>query len=162
KRSKTKTNSRRCWSMASIDKRPNGTYRARWREYAGGPQKTRSFRRKVDADNFLDTVRGNLRSGTYVDPEKERQTFTTFADEWAESQDWKATSRQSWAAHRKRLVALIGEMPLGAIDRLKLQSIQQTLLKKYARSTTTITMSYAGAILRAAHVDGRIGRDPTR
>ncbi len=29
-------------AMASIDKRPDGRYRARWREYPGGPQKTRS------------------------------------------------------------------------------------------------------------------------
>jgi integrase len=45
---------------------------------------------------------------------------------------------------------------------MKLQSLQQSLLKEYARSTTTITMSYAGSILRAAHASGRIGRDPTR
>ena len=29
--------------MASIDKRFDGRYRARWREYTGGPQKTRHF-----------------------------------------------------------------------------------------------------------------------
>jgi hypothetical protein len=33
--------------MASIDKREDGTYRARWREYPGGPQKTRQFARTV-------------------------------------------------------------------------------------------------------------------
>jgi hypothetical protein len=33
--------------MASIDKRPNGGYRARWREYPGGPQRTRHFARKA-------------------------------------------------------------------------------------------------------------------
>jgi hypothetical protein len=46
--------------VASIDKRPDGHYRARWREYAGGPQKTRQFSRKIDAQRFLDGIRGDL------------------------------------------------------------------------------------------------------
>lgn len=36
--------------MASIDKRRNGVWRARWRAYPGGPQKTKHFNRKVDAE----------------------------------------------------------------------------------------------------------------
>ena len=54
--------------MASIDKRSDGRYRARWREYPGGPQRTRQFRRKGDAERFLDTVRGDLARGVYIDP----------------------------------------------------------------------------------------------
>ena len=54
--------------MASIDKRPNGRYRTRWREYPGGPQKTGHFDRKGDAQQFLDGVRGDLAHGLYVDP----------------------------------------------------------------------------------------------
>ncbi|HTT91628.1 MAG TPA: hypothetical protein VMF65_18895 [Acidimicrobiales bacterium] len=49
--------------MPSIDRRPDGTYRARWREYPGGPQKTRHFERKREAENFLDGVRGDLVHG---------------------------------------------------------------------------------------------------
>ena len=46
--------------MASIDKRANGRYIARWREYPGAPQKTRTFHRKKDAERFLDHIRGDL------------------------------------------------------------------------------------------------------
>jgi hypothetical protein len=46
--------------MASIDKRQDGHYRARWREYPGGPQKTKQFRRKKEAELFLDAIRGDL------------------------------------------------------------------------------------------------------
>jgi hypothetical protein len=35
--------------MASIDRRPNGQWRARWREYPGGPQRMKQFARKIDA-----------------------------------------------------------------------------------------------------------------
>lgn len=36
--------------MASVDRRSDGTYRARWREFPGDPQRTKHFRRKVDAE----------------------------------------------------------------------------------------------------------------
>jgi hypothetical protein len=46
--------------VASIDKRPDGRYRARWRVYPGGPQKTRHFDRKGAAERFLDAIRGDI------------------------------------------------------------------------------------------------------
>jgi hypothetical protein len=150
--------------MASINKRPEraGTpWEARWREYPGGPQRIKRFARKVDAEQFLDTVRGNIAQGTYVDPFAGKQTFKAFADEWAEAQDWKGTSRDSWQVVRARLVPVLGERPLASIDRLTLQGVQGTLAQQYARTTTTTTMRYARMILRAAVASGRIGRDPT-
>ncbi len=148
--------------MASVEKRPNGRWRARWREHPGGPQRTRHFVRKIDAEKFLDAIRGDLARGSYVDPDAGRQTFASFADEWAASQDWKATSRESWPAHRRRLVELLGTAPLGSIDLVKLQGVQRQLGERYAKTTVTTTMSYAGSIMRSAHASGRIGRDPTR
>ncbi len=61
--------------MASIDKRSDGQYRARWREYPGGPQKVRHFARKRDAELFLDAIRGDLAHGMYVDPAGGRTLF---------------------------------------------------------------------------------------
>ncbi len=66
--------------MASTDKRPNGGWRARWREYPGGPQKTRSFDRKVEAERFLVDVQHRLLSGTYVAPEHARTTVDVYAE----------------------------------------------------------------------------------
>jgi integrase len=148
--------------MPSIDRRPDGKWRARWREYPGGPQRTKHFARKVDPERFLDGVRGDLVHGAYIDPDAGRQTFASFADEWADAQDWKDTSRESWRHVRARLVPLLGPCALAAIDRLALQGVQQQLAEKYARSTVATTMTYAGMIMRAAYASGRIGRDPTR
>ncbi|MET0715557.1 MAG: hypothetical protein ABWY57_11650 [Mycetocola sp.] len=60
--------------MASIDKRPGGQYRARWREYPGGPQKTRQFTLDTyshlwpDSDDetrdAVDEVLGRARAGS--------------------------------------------------------------------------------------------------
>jgi hypothetical protein len=68
--------------MASIDKRPDARYRAKWREYAGGPQKTRQFRSKMNANRFLDAIRGVLVHGRYVDPDGGRVPFEPYAEEW--------------------------------------------------------------------------------
>lgn len=146
--------------MASIDRRPDGSWRARWREYPGGPQQSRHFARKYDAERFLDCLRGDLVRGTYVDPDSARQLFRDFADEWAEAQDWKATTRESWRYTRARLLQSLGDLPLGAIDRITLQTVQRKLADRYARNTVQLTMSYARSIMKAAYVSGRIGRDP--
>jgi integrase len=87
--------------------------------------------------------------------------FERFEDEWAASQDWKASSRQSWPAHRSRLAARTVGQPLEKIDRLALQKLQTDLGRTYSPSTTETTMSYARSIMRSAFVNGRIGRDPT-
>ena len=106
--------------MASINKRadrPGTPWEARWREYPGGPQRIKRFARKVDAERFLDGIRGDLARGAYVDPFAGKQTFKAFADEWAEAQDWKATSRESWQHVRARLLPHLGDLPLASIDR---------------------------------------------
>jgi integrase len=150
--------------MASIKKRENYTgnqpWRARYRDPAG-KEHARHFARKVDAERWLDSVRGQLVGGTYVDPRAGRQTFQAFADEWAGGQDWKATTAEAWPYVRGRLAPHLGAMPLASIDQLTLKATRAALAERYARSTVATTMSYATAIMRAAYVAGRVGRDVT-
>jgi hypothetical protein len=68
--------------VASIDRRPNGRYRARWREYPGGPQRTKSFARKVDAERHLVDVQHRLLSGTYTAPTAGQVTVREYGAEW--------------------------------------------------------------------------------
>jgi integrase len=148
--------------MASIDKRPNGKYRARWREYPGGPQKTRQFERKIDAQRFLVEIEHAQNSGSYVDPGRGRQKFEDFAEEWAEGQTWKESSLRQWPPRLARLTAALGEgVPLGAIDQLVLKRARAYLSGRYAYSTAKADMHLLVAIVRAAADSGRIGRDPT-
>lgn len=77
----------------SIDKTPSGRYRARWREVAGGPQKARTFDRKIDAQRHLTTMNAALLQGTYVDPAAGKARLEQFARQWAEAQPWRQSSR---------------------------------------------------------------------
>lgn len=145
----------------SIDKLPNGRHKARL-FLPGGKERSKTFDLKRDAQTWLAEQRADRARGSWVDPRLGRQLFDEFAGEWAEAQDtWKATTQRDWPRIRKRLAARIGDVPLGAIDQMELKRLRGDLAKTYAPNTVTLTMAYAGMILRAAYVSRRIGHDPT-
>lgn len=63
----------------SIQKRSNGTYLVRWREHPGGPERSKSFALKRDAQRFETTVRSAIQTGTYIDPNAGRIRFDEYA-----------------------------------------------------------------------------------
>ena len=64
--------------MASIKKRDNGQWRARYRDDAG-KEHARHFARKIDAQRWLDEVTASVLTGAYVDPRAGRVTFAEYA-----------------------------------------------------------------------------------
>ena len=72
--------------MASVDRRANGRWRARWREYPGGPQRAKHFDRKLDAERFLVAIQHRLLTGAYITPEAARVTFDAYSREYVERQ----------------------------------------------------------------------------
>jgi hypothetical protein len=68
--------------MASIERRPNGRWRARYRLHPGRPQRARHFDRKVDAERFLTRVQGQLLDGSYTHlwPDNEEHTRAAVDD----------------------------------------------------------------------------------
>ncbi len=73
--------------MASISRRPDGKYRARYRDESG-KEHARHFARKVDAQRFLDEATAAMMTGTYVDPHAGRLTFRDYFTEWSARQVW--------------------------------------------------------------------------
>ena len=67
--------------MASIQKRPDGRYRARYRDRVGR-EHAKHFVRKVDAQRWLDEVTTALVTGTYVAPSAGRETVRWFGERW--------------------------------------------------------------------------------
>ena len=70
--------------MASIARRPNGEWRARYRDDSGH-EHARHFSRKIDAQRWLDEVTASVVTGQYVDPAAGRMTFRQFATQRQES-----------------------------------------------------------------------------
>ncbi len=67
--------------MASIAKRADGRWRARYRD-AAGQEYARHFARKVDAQAWIDSVTAAVQTGTYVDPRRSRLTVGELAGPW--------------------------------------------------------------------------------
>lgn len=59
--------------MASIKKRPDGRWRARYRD-ASGREHAKHFARKVDGQRWLDGQTAAIVAGQYVDPKADRKS----------------------------------------------------------------------------------------
>jgi integrase len=101
--------------MASTQRRPDGRWRARYRD-AAGKEHARHFARKVDAQRWLDTVAASVVGGTYVDPRTARITVEEWCRTWV---DGYATRRASTVrqarVHLRQITAAFGPMPLNAV-----------------------------------------------
>lgn len=147
--------------MASIDRRLDGRWRARWREYPGGPQKTRHFDRKLDASRFLDGVRGDLARGVYVDPAAGQITFQRFAEDWRKTQPHREGTATSVEQDlRLHVYPLLGDRPLASIRPSHVQALVVALVPQLAPSTLTRVYGRVSAVLGAAVRDRLIGTSP--
>jgi integrase len=101
--------------MASIQKRDNGKWRARYRD-AAGKEHARHFPRKVDAQRWIDEVTTAVVTGAYVDPKNARTTVGEWCATWLAGY---ATRRPSTVRQAKVHVAQIekafGTLPLASV-----------------------------------------------
>jgi integrase len=145
--------------MASIDKRPNGQWRARWREFPGGPQRTKQFGRKVDAERFLVDVQHRLLSGTYTPPSAGLITVDEYATEWLARRTWAPSTRDRVERElRLYILPALGPRPLSSLRRSHLEEWVRTL--PVATSTANAAYRTLRALLAAAVEDDRIPRNP--
>ncbi|MCU1483667.1 MAG: traSA:integrase fusion protein [Actinomycetia bacterium] len=150
--------------MASIDKRPNGKFRARWREHPGGPQLTKSFDRKMDAERHLVAVQHAILSGTYLTPESARLTVEDYY-----RSTWLPRMKPAWrsgtqatveVSFDRHVLPILGKRPLTAVRRADIESFAAGL--KLAPSTVAVVVQHAGQMFNGAIDDGLLKtRNPT-
>ncbi len=147
--------------MASIERRPDGKWRARWREYPGGPQRSKHFDRKIDAEQHLVKTQHDRLTGSYVDPVKARTTVEEYYDVWSARQPWRQSSRSSieWI-FRGHVLPKFGGYPLGAVRRGDIESWGAGL--SLSGQTARVAMQYFGTMLDAAVADGLLAANPVR
>ena len=145
--------------MASIAKRPDGQWRARYRDEAGR-EHSKHFARKVDAQRWLDETTAAVVTGNYVDPKAGKVTFATYYKGWS--------VRQVWAPGTVKAMNLatgsvtFGELPLKSLRRSHLESwVKKMTTKGLAAGTIKTRFNNVRAVLRAAVRDRVIARDPS-
>ena len=149
--------------MASgkASKRPNGKWRARWREYPGGPEKAKDFDRKVDAEAFLAMAIADIQRGTYVDPSAGKITFQDWAEQWRVIQVWRdSTARQVESHLRRHIYPVIGNRQIASVRRSDIQSLVKTLEHSLAAATVENVYRHVAAVFRAAVGDQLLSVSP--
>ncbi|HEX6569244.1 MAG TPA: site-specific integrase [Acidimicrobiales bacterium] len=146
--------------MASIDRRPNGKWRARRREYPGGPQRAKHFGRKLDAERHLVLVQHQLLSGTYVTPEAGRVTLSAFADVYLARQPWRPSTGVAAGKAFVHIRRTFGDRPLSSIRKGDVQAFVTGL--SLAPTTVALVFQHLNALLEGAVEDGLIARNPAR
>lgn len=73
--------------MASIAKRPDGRWRARYRDETGR-ERSRHFARKLDGQRWINEQTAGLVRGDWVDPDAGKVTFAAWFRDWVDRQVW--------------------------------------------------------------------------
>lgn len=154
--------------MASVEKRArNGQVRwyARYRDPAG-KQRTKTFNRKVDAEQFVTTTEASKLTGSYVDVRAAARTFADVAEEHWRAYSHTLAEDTTRPTKRTRLdrhiLPALGQYPVGAIKPSTMGAALATWSRTLAPGTVGQTLRQVRQILDAALADGLIASNPAK
>jgi integrase len=138
------------------------TWRARWRDDTGA-QRSKSFRRKVDAERFMTNLDHGRLNGAYVDPSAGRMTVGEWSERWMRGQvHLKPKTRASyesllrcWVLPRWEKVPL-AKVTFGAVA----EWVGTMTLQGLSASRTRQAYHVLTGMLDDAVKDGRLVRNP--
>jgi integrase len=148
--------------VASVGpKRPDGTYRARYRD-TSGREHARHFPRKVDAQRWLDERTAALVTGMHVSPKTARTTVEQWCATWLEGYETRrpATVRQA-RVHIRQIVRAFGPMRLGDVRPSQVKA-WTSRMKAEGLSDSYVYATYRrlAQVMGDAVHDGLIPRSP--
>lgn len=153
--------------MAHVEKRTQaGTLR--WRARYRGPdgrERSKTFTRKTDAEQFLAQVETDKTRGTWIDPARADVSFDAWAEQWLRTTTHlKPKTRVGYESMlRVRLLPAFAKAPIGEI---RPSDVRDWLAATQARGLSASSCRQAyhllAAIMRSAVDDGRIAASPCR
>lgn len=146
--------------MASIKKRDNGKWRARYRDVEG-KEHARHFSKKIEAQQWLDSVTASVVRGDYVDPRAGLITYREFYESWSARQVWTRGTRASSDHVNKGTT--FADVPLLKIKRSHVETWVKSMVGAgLAPQTISSRISLSRAVFSAAIGDQLIAVDPSR
>ena len=143
----------------NVAKRPNGKWRARYRDDAD-KEHSRHFDRKIDAQQWLDRVTAAVVTDSYVDPKAGRITFRAYFTDWSARQVW--VSGTVLAMNLAANSTTFADVPLKSIRRSHIEVwVKRMDAAGLAPGTIKTRFSNVRAVFKSAHRDRLIGTDPT-
>lgn len=150
--------------MASIDKTSHRTYRVRYRS-PDGRSRSKSFKRRVDADAFAATVETTKLQGMYTDPALGRTRF----GEWARHVEASrvhlspSTRARDDSYLRSLVLPAFGDLALAKVNRLHVQAwINDLVGRGYAPATIRRAYQLVSVTFEEAIDSDLIPRSPCR
>lgn len=141
--------------MSSIDKQPNGRWRARYRDKAGRSH-SKTFDRKADAQSYLDDVGHDIRRGQWIDPKLARTPFDLWADRWwSTTTKLRPTTRRGyWGMLQRHVRPYFEGWPLSEIGYMDVEEfithlLGQGLSPKYTRDCVSVLSLVMKSAVRA-------------
>ena len=147
--------------MASIKQRPNGTWRARYRDDAG-KEHARHFATKREGTAWLVEQTAAVATGTHVAPARARMTVGEWADVWilGYERNRASTVRQA-RVHLKVIVDDLGGRPLRAVRPSEINAWVASLSARgYAESTVYAVYRRLAQLFADAVHDGLLAKSP--
>jgi hypothetical protein len=147
--------------MASIAKRPDGRWRARYRDDAG-KEHARHFDRKLNAQRWLDQQTAALVAGTHVAPRDARVTVGEWCDTWLAGYgaNRASTVRQA-GVHVAKIKAEFGSLPLSAVRPSQVRTWTARLKADGASHSYVYALhSRLSQVMADAVHDGLLARNP--
>lgn len=145
--------------MAFVQKR-NGKYRARYRG-PDGKERSQSFEKKRDAENWLAAQKSSMLTGSYVDPSLGRKTFEEYVREFlAGPTNWRdRTLELNVGILDNHLLPRFGKRQLSKLDRKSVKKLISDL-SHLSPSTIRNIVKCLRVILNEAVDDGLIAVNP--
>lgn len=127
----------------------------------GGRQRTKAFRRKIDAQRWLDEQTAAIVTGQYVSPDAGAITFHDYAETWRAAQVHRpSTAEKVESTLRRHAYSTFGDQPLRTILPTHVQAWVKGLSATLAPSTIAVTHGIVASVLKAAVRDRRIVSNP--
>jgi hypothetical protein len=138
--------------MASVRKRSDGQWRARYRDGAG-KEHAQHFARKVDAQRWIDEITTALVTGQYVDPKAGRVTIKEYAEQrWLPSLvHVRPATGELYRGHlRNHVLPAFGARPIGTLRRTDCKTFVAALATHLAPSTVGTVYAVLRMVMQAA------------
>jgi len=150
--------------MASIRRRPGrpSPWEAVFRD-PSGRQQTRAFRRKVDAQRWLDEQTAAIVTGQYVSPDAAKVTVREYGEQWRAAQVHRASSADKIESIlRLHVYPALGERRIATVRPSDIQAWVKRLLveQRLAPSTVAVVHGVLASMFKAAVRDRMVAVSP--
>ncbi|ARJ05479.1 site-specific integrase [Cnuibacter physcomitrellae] len=146
--------------MASLKRRPDGMWRARYRD-AAGREHAKHTKTKREGQDWLDGEIAKMRAGTWTDPKTAKTTVGEWCQTWLDGYGGRDSTIRQARTHVKHIAAEFGGQPLAAVRPSQVKAWTTKLAAQgLATSTVYALHSRLSQIFSDAVRDGLIPRSP--